>query len=182
MENERNQEKTKEAQLGHLVHVVEGSFEDIPMEDGSVDVVWSQDAFLHSGQRERVVEEIARVSMKEGGRVIFTDPMAAKGADVGALAPILSRLHLESLGSVEFYEREFKKHGYEEMVFEDRTDQLVVHYGRVLQELEEREGELKGMISKEYVRNMKTGLGHWIEGGKGGKLSWGILQFSRKGT
>ncbi|MGV9856058.1 methyltransferase domain-containing protein, partial [Streptomyces sp. NPDC003442] len=37
----------------------DGSFESIPLPDDSVDVVWSQDAFLHSGNRARPLEEAA---------------------------------------------------------------------------------------------------------------------------
>ena len=179
VENERNRQMNKKAGLEDLVDVVEGSFEEVPLEDHTIDIVWSQDAFLHSGRREKIVEEIDRLLVRDGGRVIFTDPMAAKGADTASLAPILKRLHLGSLGSVDFYQKEFKKRGYEDMRFEDHTDQLVLHYSRVLQELESREEQLHEQISDDYVKNMKVGLNHWIEGGRNGKLAWGILQFSR---
>ena len=179
VENERNRHMNMEAGLQHLVDVVEGSFEEVALEDHSFDIVWSQDAFLHSGRREKIVEEIDRLLVRDGGRAIFTDPMAAKGADTAGLAPILKRLHLGSLGSVDFYQKEFKKCDYKDMTFEDHTDQLVVHYSRVLQELETREEQLQEKISDDYVKNMKVGLNHWIEGGRNGKLSWGILQFSR---
>ncbi len=53
-----------------------GVFEDIPEPDASVDVVWSQDAILHSDQREKVLPEVFRV-LKPGGEFIFTDPMQA---------------------------------------------------------------------------------------------------------
>ena len=175
VENERNRQKTKDAGLEHLVDVVEGSFEKVPVEDHMVDIVWSQDAFLHSGNRGKVVEEINRMLVQKGGRVVFTDPMAAEGADLSKLAPILKRLHLDSLGSVSFYRDEFKKRGYEDLTFEDHTDQLVEHYSRILRELESREEQMKGKISVEYVKNMKIGLNHWIEGGRSGQLSWGIL-------
>ena len=179
VENERNRAMTREHGLQDLVEVVDGAFEEVPVADHGFDVVWSQDAFLHSGDRGAVVSEIDRVLVKKGGRVVFTDPMAAEGAEAEKLAPILKRLHLESLGSVGFYKREFEKRGFRDVGFEDLTEQMVVHYSRVLEELEGREEELKSKISDEYVRNMKVGLGHWIDGRRGGQLCWGVLQFRR---
>ena len=179
VENERNKVKTKEQGLGHLVEVVEGSFEAMPLPDHSYDLVWSQDSFGHAGDRAAVVAEIDRVLVKEGGRVVFTDPMAAEDADPEVLKPILARLHLESMGTVAYYRTEFEKRGFRDMGFEDHTDQLVPSYGRVLEELESHEEELKGKISDKFITNMKAGLGHWINGGKNGQLCWGILHFVR---
>ena len=179
VENERNRVKTREQGLGELVEVVEGSFEAMPLPDHSYDLVWSQDSFLHSGDRAAVVAEIDRVLVTEGGRVVFTDPMAAEGADPEGLKPILARLHLESLGTLAFYRTEFEQRGFRDMGFEEHTDQLVASYGRVLEDLEGQEGRLKGKISDQYIANMKAGLGHWINGGKNGQLCWGVLHFVR---
>ena len=38
-----------------------------------------------------------------------------------------------------------------------------------------RAGDLKGLVSSDYVERMKTGLRHWVEGGKSRNLSWGIF-------
>ena len=179
VENERNRTKTVEQGLEHRVDVVEGSFEDVPLPDHGFDLVWSQDAFLHSGHRAAVVAEIDRVLVKQGGKVVFTDPMAAEDADLEGLKPVLARLQLGSLGSLASYRREFERRGFGDVVFEELTGQLVNSYSRVLEELEGQEQELEGKISDEYVRNMKIGLGHWVDGGKNGQLCWGILQFQR---
>ena len=63
----------------------------MPVQDNYYDLVWSQDAFLHSGERREVVAEIHRV-LVPGGQVVFTDPMADDNADTSALAPIASSL------------------------------------------------------------------------------------------
>jgi len=140
--------------------------------------VWSQDAFLHSGERGTVVEEIARV-LVPSGQVVFTDPMAADGADTSALSPILARLHLDSLGSPGFYRDAFSRVGFGDYSFDDHTDQLTTHYGRVLAELERAEPQFAGKISDEYISNMKTGLRNWVNGGQSGQLAWGIFRIRR---
>jgi len=151
----------------------------LPLPDHSYDLVWSQDAFLHSGDRAAIMAKIDRVLVIEGGRVVFTDPMAVDGADPEGLKPILARLQLESLGTLVFYRTEFERRGFRDMGFEDHTEQLVASYSRVLEELEGQGERLKGEISDQYIVNMKVGLGHWINGGKNGQLCWGILHFVR---
>ncbi|MFD0802343.1 methyltransferase domain-containing protein [Streptomonospora algeriensis] len=176
VENERNREKNRDEGLDHLIDVIDGSFEDIPVQDNGFDLVWSQDAFLHSGDRIRVMEEVARI-IRRGGDFVFTDPMATDDADRQALKPILQRLHLDTMGTPGFYDREAARLGLTKVEFEDLTPQLPNHYGRVLAETERRESELKGKISDEYLEHMKTGLRNWVNGGKSGSLAWGISHY-----
>ncbi|TKG65281.1 glycine/sarcosine N-methyltransferase [Prauserella endophytica] len=174
VENERNRRFSEEQGLGHLIDVVDGSFEDLPFEDNEFDVVWSQDAMLHSGDRIRVLQEVTRV-LKPKGQFIFTDPMASDGCEKAALRPILDRLHLDSMGSPSFYRRELNRLGMSSVDFEDHTPQLATHYGRVLEETERRNDDLSGSVSTEYLTRMKIGLKNWVEGGRAGNLAWGIF-------
>ncbi|MER7016221.1 methyltransferase domain-containing protein [Saccharopolyspora sp. NPDC000359] len=174
VENARNIEFNRAAGLDELIEVKDGSFEDIPFQDNAFDIVWSQDAILHSGDRERVLEEVTRV-LKGGGSFLFTDPMAADGARAKDLGPILDRLNLDTMGSPSFYRRELARLGLQNFEFDDLTEYLAVHYGRVLEVLEDREAELADKISDEYRTKMKTGLKNWVSGGKAGNLAWGII-------
>jgi len=178
-ENARDREMNREQGLDHLIDVVDASFEAIPAEDASFDVVWSQDAFLHSGQREQVVAEVARV-LKPGGDFIFTDPMQADDCPDGVLQPVLDRIHLDSLGCIGFYRDAAGRHGLEEVAVIELTDYLVTHYGRVRQELERRRPDLDGLVSDAYMDRMHTGLGHWVDAGSKGYLRWGILHFRKR--
>ncbi|ADE36052.1 SAM-dependent methyltransferase [Methanohalophilus mahii] len=179
VENERDRVMNKEQGLDHLVTVEDGSFEDLPYPDYSFDVVWSQDAILHSGNREQVLKEVARV-LKSGGDFVFTDPMQTDDCPEGVLQPILDRIHLESLGSPGFYRESAKKYGLNEIEFEEHASQLPIHYGRVLKETENQEDNLSGVVSQDYINNMKQGLKHWIDGGNGGYLTWGIFHLRKK--
>ncbi|WP_205857789.1 SAM-dependent methyltransferase, partial [Phytoactinopolyspora endophytica] len=174
LENERNRKMNREQDVDHLIEVVDGSFEDLPFEDNSYDIVWSQDAFLHSGDRVRVLEEAVRV-LRPNGALIFTDPMASDNCPTGALEPILARLQLDTMGSPGFYRRELNRLGLGSIEFRDESDQLPQHYGRVLNELESRASELDGQVSIEYQERMKAGLKNWVDGGHAGNLAWGII-------
>lgn len=109
-ENDRNRKMNQEQGLDHLIEVVDASFEELPYPKDSFDVVWSQDAILHSGDRSKVLEEVARV-LKPGGRFVFTDPMMADDCPKGVLKPILDRIHLEDLGSPGFYRQKRSNSG-----------------------------------------------------------------------
>lgn len=175
-ENRRCRELNERQGLQEQIEVVDGSFEQIPANDQSYDLVWSQDAILHSGQREQVIAEVAR-ALKPGGRFVFTDPMQSDVCPAGVLQPILDRIHLSSLGSPKFYRAACQRQGLSEVGFEEATPQLVNHYRRVLEETTTRHDELATEVAEDYIERMKVGLGHWIEGGRLGHLAWGIFEF-----
>ena len=178
VENERHREMNREQGVANQIEVIDGTFENIPLPDASVDVVWSQDAILHSGDRARVVSEVHRV-LKTGGEFVFTDPMQSDDCPPGVLQPILDRIHLDSLASPGYYKTTAEATGLRQLLFEDMTHQLTRHYGRVLDETQKQAGVLENVVSREYIQNMQKGLGHWIEGGKKGHLSWGIFTFTK---
>lgn len=178
VENARNRKANRDRGLEHLVGVRHGSFEDIPERDGSFDVVWSQDAILHSGDRERVVAEIARV-LKPGGEFVFTDPMQADDCPLGVLQPVYDRIHLNSLGSVRFYRAAAARHGLEEVAVKPMPDQLRHHYASVRAQLQSRYDELAAIASREYVDRMLIGLQNWVDAADKGYLNWGILHLRK---
>lgn len=177
-ENERHRAMNRDAGLQHLIKVVDGSFESIPFADAWFDVVWSQDAILHSGQKKEVLRETARV-LKQGGSFIFTDPMQADDCPEGVLQPVLDRIHLDSLGSPGFYTQAAGENGLELITFIDYTHQLPCHYQRIHEELSRNRAQLKGKVSPDYIERMLKGLRHWVEAGNKGYLSWGILHFNK---
>ena len=65
-QNNRNREITEAAGLSNLIDVVHGNFEELPFDPNSFDIIWSQDSFLHSGNRVRVLDEVARVLRSKG--------------------------------------------------------------------------------------------------------------------
>lgn len=176
VENKRNRAMNRQLKLDERIEVIDGSFETLPFDDDDFDVVWSQDAILHSGDRVKVLQEVARI-IKPGGEFIFTDPMQTDSCPEGVLQPILDRIRLETLASPDFYRRELKRLRFTELSFEDHTEHLARHYGRVLDETERRDDDLKRLISREYINRMKSGLQHWIDGGRNGYLCWGIFHF-----
>jgi sarcosine/dimethylglycine N-methyltransferase len=179
VQNERNRLLNREQDVSSKIDVVDASFEDLPLDDISFDLVWSQDAILHSGNRSLVFKEVYRV-LKSGGEFIFTDPMQSDDCPEGVLQPVYDRIHLDSLGSIEFYRQVAKSTGLEEIEVIDLSEQLVNHYSRVLKAVDENYKEAVESCGEDYIERMKLGLNHWIESGKKGYLSWAILHFRKK--
>ena len=175
-QNRLNRELNKKAGLEDRIEVLYGDFEAIPADDDSIDVVWSQDAILHSGNRPRVLDEVKRV-LKSGGQFIFTDPMQADDCPEGVLQPILDRIHLETLGSFGFYDRELKARGFEKLDVREMTHQLRRHYWRVGEELKANYDRLTEGSSTTYLDNMIKGLGHWVDGADKGYFAWGVMHY-----
>lgn len=178
-QNEYNQNKIRKARLTDRISVRHGVFEDVPEADDAFDVVWSQDAFLHSDQRAGVLSEAWRV-LKPGGYLIFTDPMQADDADPAALKPVYDRLQLNSLGSPGFYRDAATAAGFEVVEQEEATTDLRTHYDRVREELLSNYDKLRDAgCTAEYLDKMMLGLENWVKAADAGQLRWGIQLFRK---
>ncbi len=178
-QNEYNLGKVRAARLTDRITIRHGVFEDVPEPDESFDVVWSQDAFLHSDQRTKVLAEAWRV-LKPGGQLTFTDPMQADDVPEGVLQPVYDRLQLNSLGSPRFYRKAAEALGFETLEQEDALADLRTHYARVREELLKHYDQLvENGASRDYLDKMAVGLENWVKAADAGYLSWGIQRFRK---
>jgi len=177
-QNERNRDLNKKNDLDHLITVVEGNFEDIPFPKNSFDVAWSQDAIVHSTDRELVVQEVVRV-LNDRGEFIFTDLMQTYDCPKSILKPIIDRIQLDSMGSFGFYLEQGRKLGVKKIEIQNLSEHLTTHYQRVMEETQDRYDEMVESCGKEYIDKMIKGLKHWVEAGKNNYLSWGIVHMNK---
>lgn len=177
-QNRRARRLNEQASVDDRVTVVDASYNDVPVPDAVADLVWSQDAFLHAPQRDVPMAEAARI-LKPGGEFLFTDPMAADGVSASDLSGVLERLNLSSLASPGEYQRLASKAGLEFLEFEDLSEMLPIHYGRVLEETQANADQLLKTASQQYLDAMMTGLQNWVDAGNRGLLSWGIFHLRK---
>tara|TARA_B100000686_G_scaffold308343_1_gene349306 strand:- start:4965 stop:5864 length:900 start_codon:yes stop_codon:yes gene_type:complete len=177
-QNERNESFNKDQGLMHKIEVVQGNFEDMPFPNESFDIIWSQDAIVHSSNREKVITEVSRL-LRKNGNFIFTDLMQSSDCPKSALKPVLERIHLQSLGSFGYYFEVARKSGLKKGHLVDLSSHLTTHYKRVLDETQKRYDEMIDVCGKNYIDTMIKGLGHWVEAGKKGYLAWGIMNLSK---
>ena len=176
LQNQRNGQLNQEQNLDRLVEIIQGSFEDIPYSNNSFDIVWSQDAILHSGDRCLVFQEIKRI-LKPGGEFIFTDPMESETCPPGALQPAFDRLGISDMGSYRFYSQTLKDLGFEELNFIDLSQNVAIHYRRFREEVQKRYNEVVKLTSTEFVDKTLNSIQPWIERYEQGYMQWGILHF-----
>jgi sarcosine/dimethylglycine N-methyltransferase len=43
-----------------------------------------------------------------------------------------------------------------------------------------RDAEISRIVSRQYLDNMKTGLEHWVNGGRNGYLTWGMFHLVKR--
>ena len=195
-QNRQNRSECEKVGLGGKIRVVEGSFEDavegltkagvLGENDGAekgtgiFDVIWSQDALLHSSDREVVVQEISHLLKLSGGRVIFSDIMASEKAstvDAELMSRILARLKLSSLATPQAYRSTFATHGFQELRYWDGLNHFKVHYRKIIAALDAKGKELG--LKEEEVGMQKTGMENWVKGADEGCVEWGVLCFGR---
>ncbi|MEV5977347.1 methyltransferase domain-containing protein [Streptomyces sp. NPDC052114] len=174
VQNHRHRELNAAHGLDDRIEVVTGSFHDIPFPDGEFDVVWSQEALCHSGDRPRALGEARRV-LRAGGRLVFTDIMAADDAPQDEVRPLAERLNITDLATPGRYESQLKALGFADAAFDDLGDHLLTHYERLVEEVRRPSPELVAAVSAEYLDRLRTNLPLVASACRKGHLKWGFF-------
>lgn len=176
LQNERNRQLNQAQGLAHLVEVQDGSFETIPYSDRIFDVVWSQDAMLHSTNRRGVLTEIKRV-LKQGGDLIFTDPLQSPTCPPGMLQSAFERIGIDDMSSYRIYGDTLRELGFEEVQILDLSEHPATHYKKLKAQIESHYEEAVSKTSAEFVENSLSSIQPWIDYYEKGYMQWGILHF-----
>ena len=167
VQNARNRDLNARNKCSLAINVVDGSFEDIPVTDESFDVVWSQDAILHSSRRRQVFAEVGRVLCK-GGQFIFTDPMRVNFALPKPCNP-------SSTASTSTPWDPFGSTGRccQRWVFRSWSSSTSRRTSPPTTDESSRNCWPMSRICR------SSAVQHWVDGGKRGYLQWGILHFRK---
>ncbi|GAA1925151.1 SAM-dependent methyltransferase [Streptantibioticus ferralitis] len=178
VQNRRHRELNARHGLDTLIDVIAGSFQDIPAPDGRFDVVWTQEALVHSGDRAHMLSEAVRV-LAPGGALVLTDVMAADDAHQDALRPVCERLNVTDLATPNFVREQLARLGLGQVRFDDLSENLLPHYARLTAEVQRNSEELTGAVGEEYLDRLRTNLPLWVHACENGLLSWGIFHGRR---
>lgn len=178
VQNDYNFHETNRHGMSDNITITHGIFEDIPQADESFDVVWSQDAFIHSGERLNVLSEAYRV-LKPGGQIVFSDPMEADDIGPNELTRVYDRLNLDNMGSISFYQKGLERIGFTDIEFVDLTPNIGRHYARILEELDHNIVNLNSVLSQAYLDRLYSGLENWVDASNKNLLTWGIFKATK---
>lgn len=177
--NEYNEQLTKKAELEDHINIQKGNYEQLPFARETFDIAWSQDAFFHNKQREKVFREVARV-LKPEGRFIFTEVLKSQDCPDSVLEDIEAVVPVGHLFSIREYRRIARKADLEQVFVREMPDQLVQHYSKVIDSANEQLKKLSKKEDKELLQHMIDTWNLYVENGEKGYLNWGILQFQKR--
>lgn len=120
---------TRAVGLEDRVRVMAGDVTASPLSDGTMDAVYSQEAFLHVPDKAKAVAEAARV-LKPGGRLVFTDWVRHRSLNEDEAQSMWTGIAAQTLQSIADYEQLIAAAGLEVV----KVDDLTTEWGTILAE------------------------------------------------
>jgi sarcosine/dimethylglycine N-methyltransferase len=112
---------TRRVGLEDRVGVLPGDVTCTPLENGSVDAVVSQEAFLHLLDKAAALAEAFRI-LRPGGRLVFTDWVAHRPLTPGEAEEMWRGIAAQTVQSVDGYRDLLERAGFRTVSVEDLTD------------------------------------------------------------
>lgn len=165
--------RTKDSGLEHLIDFKLGNALDMPVPDKTFDIVWSQDAWLHVPEKDRLLSECTRV-IKKGGTIAFTDILETDKTSPEEREQMLASYAGASILSLEGYSRLLEESGFSITEREDLGKELARDYHQYLDILR---NQLKDMVMEkfgpEFYANTEKDFEFWVSLLDQGKASRG---------
>ena len=127
--------------------------------------MFSNEAFLHSQDKEKLMFEVARI-VKKGGCCIISDIIESPNVDKEKLTEVYNRLDLKSMGNHELYEAKLTEAGMTKLHKEVSSDPIIKHYGMILYSATElKREELLGPngVTPDFLDKQVAGLHKWCQ-------------------
>jgi sarcosine/dimethylglycine N-methyltransferase len=173
-ENDFARLRVSEEELEDRVEIRQGDFHDLPFEDESFDVLWSQEALLHAVDKRKVLHECFRV-VKPQGRFVLSDLLMRDHVAADERETLYARVGTPEMWDFGDYAEAIEAAGFEIDVAEDWTRNVAPTYAAVRSALEARQEELRGAVPNEQIQRTMIALGQWVEAGEQDKISHGFF-------
>lgn len=118
---------TRRVGLADVVDIRQGNALDLPVEDGSFDVAWTQHVSMNIADKERFYAE-ARRALRPGGRLAFFDLLAGPNQPIHFPVPWAEDPSSSALADVERTRALVTAAGFEIQLWEDLTDEAIGFY------------------------------------------------------
>ena len=167
-------ERTEEAGLGNLLTFEYGDFHDLKYADGSFDIVWSQEAFLHGADKSKILSECLRV-LAPGGTLAFTDILVRSGTDQSDRERIYERVMSPDMWDLGDYRQALDLLGFNVGTAEDWSTHVARSYTWVRDHVVHERSKLLSLVDASTIDGTVDALGFWIDAARAGKIGWAFF-------
>jgi sarcosine/dimethylglycine N-methyltransferase len=164
-------EMTEQENLSEKVSFEKCDYHKLPYKDDQFDVYWSQESFMHAGDRDRVLAEAHRV-LEPFGLLAFSEITLRRSTPVSLRNDIKRRVHTPSMWSKHDYEVHLAQNAFQVQKWEDWSEHSIQTYAWALKQLERKEDFLAKRIGKEAYQKAKAGMALWKKAAEDGYLGW----------
>ncbi len=116
------EELTRRVGLQHTARVLHGNVMDVPLADGSMDAVVSQESFCHIPDHKRALSQAYRI-LRKGGRLAFTDWIAHKPLASVDAQLMWDGMSIQPLRNMQSYRTQVEAAGFDVISVTDLTSE-----------------------------------------------------------
>ena len=139
---------TRECGMEDRVDFRHGSALDMPFKAETFDVVWGIDAWAHVTDKDRLMQECARV-LKPGGVIAFADELRTAEMDEAERERVFTIQAVPYLETLEGYVAILERLGFEVRTQEDVSQEYLRHWDRWQEGILEKREEIVGRFGEE---------------------------------
>ncbi|MDE2779798.1 MAG: methyltransferase domain-containing protein [Chloroflexota bacterium] len=162
------------AGLSHLLTFEYEDFHRLACADGSYDVVWSQEAFLHAADKNAVLSECRRV-LKPGATLIFTDVLVRRDTPAADRARIYDRVQSPDMWDLDDYRAALSRLDFSIAREEDWSRHVARSYRWVRDRLRENRAALLPRIGADTIDRTLEALSFWVDSANAGYIGWAMF-------
>ena len=151
-----------------------GDFHNLNYENECFQVVWSQEAFLHGADKDKIVSEAMRVLMP-GGTLIFSDLLVSAGTCTTDRQQIYERVRSPEMWDADDYHGCLIARGFHVLQKQDWSVHVARSYSWIKDQVEENRDVLSTRTDPHTVDRTLDSLGFWVDSANAGKIGWALF-------
>ena len=173
-QNAMSFEQNEEMGLKDRVGVHTGTYENAPFKNSTFDILFSQDALIHSYSKKKAYAEAKRIA-RPGAVFIFSDLMAGEEASAEELETFASTNMVKDWLTPSQNMECLREVGFRDVTFVDMTDDIKLSFVGMLKKVEQLLAMTQDGIDQSLLETYKKNLSKRIGQCDHNVFSWGIM-------
>ena len=166
--------RARETGLQDYLVFESGDFHSLKFDDEVFHVVWSQEAFLHGANKDKIISEAMRV-LRPGGTLIFSDLLVRAGTTESDRRKIYERVRSPEMWDVDEYYHCLIARGFNVLHKQDWSLHVARSYAWIKDRVEENREILSARTDSQTVERTIDSLGFWVDSANNGKIGWALF-------